>query len=218
MYRLIAEAVTVKYSNCNYNKGDQRTSSPIISPCLKGDKLSPKSARLLYLGEEAEILLYKSLKLRKFKNGIKIFRKHLVITSSNLILASYKRLNFLIPKRWIERDIIPLSDIAAIEGKIKYSFMYTGQRPFLIIRSSQNDFYEIELSPFEQNIHEINEIADIINRFNPQVVLTLNNLNGNDPIYSERDRRLLCLVPFLMFLLGLALWRLFQYVSIHGLN
>jgi len=86
----------VKYSNYDYKKKDQLLpSSPKMSLCLKGDKISPALIRLLYLGENEEILFYKSLNLRKFKNGKNIFRKLLVITPVNLILASYK--SFYIP-------------------------------------------------------------------------------------------------------------------------
>ena len=86
----------MKYSNYDYKKKDQLLpSSPKMSPCLKGDKISPALIRLLYLGENEEILFYKSLNLRKFKNGKNIFRKLLVITPVNLILASYK--SFYIP-------------------------------------------------------------------------------------------------------------------------
>lgn len=160
--------------------------------------------------DNEEILFHKKLDIftRKLKNGNSILIDCLDITSKSMILIE--------SISGARRDVIPLSDIAAIEGKIKYSFMSKAKHPFLVIRSTKNDVYEIALSTFEQNIPEINEIAVIIKRSNPQVKITLNDLIGNDPVYSARDKRLLLLLPFLMALLVLAIWRLFQHVLIHG--
>jgi len=166
----------------------------------------------LGLDNNEEILFHKRLDLltRKLKNGKNIVRNCLAITSAKMVLADIGSDK--------GRDVIPLSDIATVEGKMEYFFKYKARRPFLRIKSTQKDVYEIGLSPFKRNLPEINEIAVIIKRHNPRVETNFNELIGHDPVFSATDRRLLYLLPFLLLLLALAIWQLFQYIQIHGFN
>lgn len=204
-------------SNCDYKKGDKLASPARISPNVKGDTMPAELTELLRLGENEEILFHKALTLftNKFKNGKRIIRKHLFITSSNLIMLDYSSFQIGTPKGWSAREIIPLSEIVSVEGKLKKFYM--AWRPFLIIRFKNNDVYEIALSTFAKYVDSINELASIIQGSNPQVV-TANSLIANDAVYSERDKRLLFLLPFLLMLLGIAIWRLIQYMQTHGFN
>jgi hypothetical protein len=165
----------------------------------------------LGLDSNEKILFQKRLDLltSKRKNGKIIVRNYLAITSAKMII---------IDTRSDKKDVIPLSDIIAIEGKMKYFFMYKAMRPFLRIKSTQKDVYEIGLPTFKRNMPELNEIAATLKRYNPQVEITFNDLIGHDPLYSATDKRLLYLLPFVLLLLALAIWQLFQYIQIHGLN
>jgi hypothetical protein len=203
-------------ANCDYKKGDRLPSPAKISINAKGDIIPATLTNLLTLGEGEEILFHKTLTVftNKFKNGKRIIRKHLVITSRNLIILDYNTFQMGTPKGWTARDLIPLSEIVAVEGKLKKFYM--NWRPFLIIRSN-NDVYEIALSTFAKYVAHIDDLSTIIKTLNPQVV-TANSLIGNDAVYSSRDKRLLLLLPFLLILLGMAIWRLIQYMQIHGFN
>jgi hypothetical protein len=161
-------------ANCSYKKDNPLTPSAAkISAFLKGDKITPGLLNLLTLGEGEEILFHKKLTLNtaKFKNGARQARKHLVITTANLIILDYFSFHIRIPKSWRERDVVPLSEITAVEGKMK--IFYNGMRPFLMIRTTHNDVYEIILSTFGKYIAEIKEIATIIKNANPQVEITI---------------------------------------------
>ncbi len=164
-----------KCLNCSYQKGIPLTIlAARISPSLKGDKIPPGLLNLLNLGESEEILFHKKLNLftQKLKNGERVARKHFVITTANLIILDYYSFHIRMPESWRERDIIPLSEIIAVEGKMKEFYM--AMRPFLIIRTIQKDVYEIVLSTFGKYIAEIKEIAAIIKKANPQVEIVMN--------------------------------------------
>jgi len=164
-----------KCLNCTYKKGNQLTiTAAKIAPSLKGDEITPGLLNLLGIGEGEEILFHKKLNsfTQQLKNGERVARKHFVITTANLIILDYYSFHIRMPKSWRERDIIPLSDIIAIEGKMKE--FYKTSRPFLIIRTVHNDVYEIVLSTYGKYIAEIKEIATIINKENPKVEIIMN--------------------------------------------
>ena len=46
-------------------------------------------------------------------------------------------------------------------------------RPFLVIRTSHNDVYEMAFSSFGKYAEEIKEIANVIKRTNPQVEIKI---------------------------------------------
>lgn len=161
--------------NCSYKKGDQLTKSATkISPSLKGDKISPGLLNLLSIGEGEKILFHKKLNLftQQLKNGERVARKHLVITTANLIILDYYSFHVRMPKSWRERDIVPLSDIIAVEGKMKEFYMVS--RPFLIIKTIHDNVNEIILSTYGKYVSEINEIAAIIKKANPKVEIVMN--------------------------------------------
>lgn len=145
-----------------------------ITPSLKGDKIPPGLLNLLSIGEGEEILFHKKMSLftQQLKNGERIARKHFVITTKNMIILDYYSFHIRMPKSWRERDVIPLSDIIAVEGKMKEFYM--ASRPFLVIRTIHNDVYEIVLSTYGKYIAEIKEIAAIVKKGNPKVEIIMN--------------------------------------------
>jgi hypothetical protein len=161
-------------ANCSYKKGNLRVPSTAkISPFLQGDKITPGLLNLLTLGESEEILFHKRLTLfsQQLKNGERVVKKHLVVTTANLIILDYYSFHISMPKSWRERDVIPLLGISAIEGKMKE--FYKTMRPFFMIKTINNDVYEIVLSTFGNYIHETNEIAALIKKANPQVEIAI---------------------------------------------
>lgn len=174
-----------KCINCSYQKNNRLTiSTAKVSPTLKGDRIPPGLLNLLSIGENEEILFHKKLTsfTQKLKNGERVARKHFVITTANLIILDYYSYHIRMPKSWRERDIIPLSDITAVEGKMKEFYM--AMRPFLIIRTINNDVYEIILPTFfGKYVAEIKEIAAIIKKANPKVEVIM-NLTG--PAWKDR--------------------------------
>jgi hypothetical protein len=165
-----------KCLNCSYKKGNQQTMSAAkIAPSVKGDKMSPWLLNLLSIGVGEKILFHKKLNLftQQLKNGERVARKHFVITTANVIILDYYSFHIRMPKSWRERDVILLSDIVAVEGKMKQFYMT--MRPFLIIRTINNDVYEIILSTFfGKYVAEIKEIAALIKEANPQVEIVMN--------------------------------------------
>ncbi len=161
-------------ANCSYKKGNMLTvSAAKISPSFKGDKIPPGLIQLLSLGMGEEIIFHKKLTLssQQLKNGERVVRKHLVITTTSVIILDYYSFHIHMPNSWRERDVIPVSEILAVEGKMK-KFM-KGVCPFLIIKTINGDVYEIVLSTLGNYIAEIKEIAAIIKKTNPQVEITI---------------------------------------------
>lgn len=214
-------------SNCDYKKGDNLPASTSkISDELKGDKIPPRLTNLLVFNEDEKIIFHKNLNsfTGKLKNGETILRKHLLITSKSIVMLNYTWSLFQIPKCWTDRDIIPLSDVIAVEGKMKQGF--AAERPSLKIRTIQNDSYEIVFSGYGDYISEINDIAAIIKSVNPQVetaiiltqkpwspgfrLIPLNTLLINDTTDTDRNKRMLILLPLILILLGLVLWQVFH--------
>ncbi len=156
--------------NCSYKEGDPMTfSTSHISSNLKGDSTPSGLIPLLSLAIGEEIIFHKKLTLssQQLKNGERIVRKHFVITTNNLITVDYEFFHIHLPQSWRERDVIPLSKITAVEGKMK-EFM-KDICPFLIIKTITNDIYEIVFSTFDDYIPQIKEISEIIKKINPQV-------------------------------------------------
>jgi len=215
--------VVEKCQNCSYKKGNPLpTSVTKISPVLKGDKIPPGLLELLSIGENAEVLFHKRLTsfTQKLKNGIRQARKHFVITTANLIILDYYSFHIRMPNSWRERDIIPLSEIVAIEGIMKKFYMTV--RPFLIIRTIQGDVYEIVFSTFENYNDQITDIVNIIKKVNPIVNVILNMKSDKRAFFSQfalvegmdskKMQRLLKLLVLLLILLAFALWRLLLHI------
>ncbi len=208
-------------SNCDYKKGDALPASPAkISPHVKGDKIPPALLNLLSLGEGEEVLFYKTLNMftNKFINGKRIIRKALVITSANLIFLDYNCFSLRKPNGWTTRDIIPLSDVIAIQGKMKD--LYMSERSFLIIRTMRNDIYEIGLSTFGKYITEIKQVIAIVNTLNPQLELAT---NFSEPSLREQQSststwQMLVLIIILMMTVFYALWQSFPHLTDWGLK
>ncbi len=161
-------------SNCSYKKGDLLgPSTNHASAIVRGDKIPDQLMPLLSLAIDEEILFHKKLtsSFQKLKNGERVARKHFVITTSNVIILDYLIFHIRFPKSWRERDVIPLSEIKAVEGKMK-EFMKS-IRPFLIIKTGNNDIYEIVFSTLDDYIAQITEIAEIIKKINPDIEMTM---------------------------------------------
>ncbi len=161
-------------ANCSYKKGDILTGlAAEITPTFKGDKIPSGLMQLLSLGMGEEIIFHKKLTLssQQLKNSERVVRKHLVITTASLITLDYFSFHIHMPKSWRERDVIPISEILAVEGRMK-KFM-KDVCPFLIIKTINGDVYEIVLSTLDNYIAEIKEIAAIIKKAKPQVEITI---------------------------------------------
>jgi len=145
----------------------------MITPNAKGDKVTPGLLNLLRLGENEEILFHKKLTLsyQQLKNGERTVRKHLVVTTANVILLDYYFFHIHFPKNWREKDIVPLSRIIAVEGKMKM-FM-KDICPFLIIKTVSNDVYEIVFSTLGNYIADIKIIASIIKNSNANAEISI---------------------------------------------
>lgn len=161
-------------SNCSYKKGEPvGPSTRHVSASAKGDKIPNGLIPLLGLVIDEDILFHKRLTSysQQLKNGGRIVRKHFVITTSNVIIVDYLIYLVRFPKSWRERDVIPLSEINVVEGKMK-TFM-KDICPFLIIRTKNSDIYEIVISTMDDYIAQIAEIASIIKKVNPQVEIKI---------------------------------------------
>ena len=215
--------VVEKCQNCSYKKGNPLSISITkISPVLKGDKIPTGLLNLINIGENAEVLFHKRLTsfTQKLKNGLRQARKHFVITTENLIILDYYSFHIRMPNSWRERDIIPLSEIVAVEGLIKKFYMT--MRPCLIIRTIHGDVFEIVFSTFENYDEQITDIANIIKKANPLVNVILNMKSDKRALFSQftlvegidskKIRRLMKLLLLLLILLALALWRLFRHI------
>lgn len=164
--------LTGKCINCSYEKGRRLASmTTMISPDLKGNKIPVWLLNLLNIGESDVILLYKKIfpTTAVLKNGTKQLRKHFIITTTNAIFLDHQSFCIRIPISWRQRDVIPLVDITAVEGRMKTRKL--AKRPFLILRTVSGDVYEIVFSRFEKYQERINDIAILIKRANPQVEL-----------------------------------------------
>ncbi len=159
--------------NCSFKKGDiLGPSTKHVSANVKGDKIPDGLIPLLSLAIDEEILFHKKLtsNSQQLKNCERVARHHLVITIWNVIILDYYIFHIRFPKSWRERDVIPLSEIKAVEGKMK-EFMKS-IRPFLIIKTSK-DIYEIVFSTTEDYITQITEIGSILKKANPQIEVTI---------------------------------------------
>ena len=206
-----------KCSECTYEKGIMSSlMPPKISPSFCGDKIQPRLLNLLRTNTSEAILFHKKLTsfVRNIRNGVRQARKHLIVSTSNLIILDYYSFHFRMPDSWREKDVIPLADIISVE--VTKERFFNALRPVLRIKTTNNDVYEIVLSTYGKYVAEINKIATIIKSVNPQVETNLSSIIGDE--YNEKDERILLLMPFIILLLVIALWRLFQYVQIHGFN
>jgi hypothetical protein len=166
--------LTKQCADCSYEKGKQLTlMTTDISPDLKGNKIPTGLLNLLNRGENEVILLHRriTLTMAVFKNGARQLRKHFIITTTNIIFLDYDSFRIRIPGSWRQRDVIPLTDIAGVEGKMKSRMM--AKRPFLIFRTTSGDIYEIVFSRYERYHQGINDIANLIKRTNPQVEMKI---------------------------------------------
>jgi len=161
-------------ANCSYRKGNHLgPSTDHISSLVKGDKIPDGLIPLLSLGIAEEIIFHKKLTLfsQQLKNGERVVRAHFVITTASVIILDYFFFHIRFPKSWRERDVIPLSEIISVEGRMK-KFM-KDVCPFFIIKTLSGDVYEIVFSTLDNYIVEIKEIAAIIKKANPQVEITI---------------------------------------------
>jgi hypothetical protein len=162
--------LTEKCANCSYEKGKQLVlTTTKISPDLKGNKIPAGLLKLLNIGESEVILFYRKISMTTavLKNGTQQLRKHFVVTTTSAIFLDHDSFRIRIPISWRQRDIIPLINIVAVEGKMKTRKM--AKRPFLIFRTISGDIYEIVFSRYEKYKEGINDIANLIKRANPQV-------------------------------------------------
>ncbi len=213
-------------SNCDYKKGKGLSGSTAkLSNNLKGDNAPPELLSVLVLGEDEEILFYKKLSsiTGKIKNGKDISRNQLFLTTKSIILLNVKKSLLRRPEGWSERDVIPLSDVISIYGKMKSRF--ASDRPSLAITSTNNDVYEIVFPGFKDYVLAIDDVVAMAKSVNPQVDaanmlthnawhpnyrLTLNPILFNDSTDAEYNKRMMILLPLVLVLLGLVLWQVFH--------
>lgn len=190
------------------------------APSLKGDEIPSGLITLLNIGEDEEILFHKKLNLftQQLKNEKRVARKHLVITTANLIILDYYSFHLRMTKSCRERDVIPLSEIKTIEGQMMK--FYATMRPFLIITTIHNDVYKIVLSTFGKYISEINQIAAIVKEKKPQaeVDIYLPAPYGKELLGSTSSWRILLLILFLMLMVYYLLWQSFPNLKDWGLK
>ena len=164
-----------KCINCSHENGCQvMVSASKISPDMQGDKIHEWLLNLLNVSEDEVVLFHKIITsdVAILRNGTRQVRRNFIITTASLIFLDYVGFNIRIPSSWRDRDVIPLAEITAVEGKMKRRKM--ALRPFLIIRTTHGDVYEIVFSPFGKYMNEINSIAAIIKQTNTQVELSIN--------------------------------------------
>jgi hypothetical protein len=208
-------------SNCDYKKGDVLPASPsTLSAYVKGDKISSTLINLLSLGQGEEVLFHKSLDVftNKFINGKRMVRKDLVITSANVIILDYKCIPLGRPTGWTTRDIIPLSEVTAIQATMKD--LYMSRRPFLVIKTSQKHVYEIGLSTVGKYVADIKHVIDTLNKNNPQIELGMNIAlpYSNEQKSSTSTWQMLVLIIILMITVFYALWQSFPHLADWGLK
>ena len=162
-------------TNCSYKNG---SSFPVltgkIASSFIGDKIPDRLLHMIKISDEEQILYHKKLKLNiaTFKNGTRQARKHFIISTANLTILDYYSFHIRMPETWRERDIIPLAEIASVEGMMKR--LFANVRPFIVITTVQGDVYEIALSIFGKYIPEIKKITEMVRKANPQIKVLLN--------------------------------------------
>lgn len=160
---------------CNYDISKHLISySPNISMHFIGIEISPKLFQLLDIDESEEIVYHKKLtsNLVFFKNNERELRKHLIISTANVIFIDYEGISFGIPKSYRAKDMIPLGQIELLTCEMKNIFM--ANCPFLEIVTIDKDCYGITFSYFGNFKDEMEEIVKLITNLNPQVKTTLN--------------------------------------------
>ncbi len=161
-------------NNCNYDtsKGFGRFYTNISSRFI-GNEIPSKLFRLLNIGENEEVVYHKKLtsNLVFLKNNERELRKHLIITTENVIFIDYEGISFGIPKSYRAKDIISLDKIEFIKCEMKNIFM--ANSPFLEIVTINKDCYGITFSYFGNYKEEMGDIVKLITNSNPQVKSTL---------------------------------------------
>lgn len=131
-------------SYCSYKTGEQLESRSIIKNTLKSIPI--KVLRMIELRDDEAILFY--IRLFPFrsvvKNGERQIRTYFIITTNNIVFLDY----FFFSESWREKDIIPLKNVASVEGKMKK--IYLSEEPFLEIITSNNETYEIIFKKFDK--------------------------------------------------------------------
>lgn len=197
---------------CSYEKGVMSSlMPPEISPSFKGDDIPVSLLNLLRTSKGEEILFHKKLTTDSatFKNGLRQVRKHFLITNVNLIFLDYAAFHLRMPNSWREKDIVPISEIIAVEGKMKQRYM--SPQPFIVIKSSHDDIFEMSFSHYGNYITEIKQIAAVIKEQNSHVEITMNLYEApwKKQLGLSSIWQALLLIIFLILAVSYALWQSF---------
>jgi hypothetical protein len=146
-------------SYCSYKTGEHIGSNPLIKNIHKSIPI--KVLRMLQLKSDEVIIFY--IRLFPFrsvvKNGERQIRTHFIITNHNVVFLDY----FFFSESWREKDVIPLNNVASIEGKMKK--IYLSKEPFFEIITLDNVTYEIIFKKFDKYNEYFAAISEAIRNY-----------------------------------------------------
>jgi hypothetical protein len=102
-----------------------------------------------------------------FKNGGRELRKHLIVTTLNVVFIDYQGFSFNAPRCYRDKDIIRIAEIISVRCEMKD--IYMTNRPFLEVVTIKGDSYGVAFSSFGNYKDEMNDIADYIKSANHEV-------------------------------------------------
>ena len=156
---------------CSYKKGDPFSAlrrTDLLS--VRGEKggvirMPERVIQMLGIKEQEKILFsmrvfpFKSV----FRNGEQEIVTFFVLTNTRIIFLDYHYFSY----SWRKKDILSLSDIISVQGKMKK--MYMVLQPEFVITTRSGDIYEIVYKKYGRYRQRIEDVCSLIKKINPEI-------------------------------------------------